>query len=158
MRIALALAVIALTSSTGCATLLNGQRNRLHIFSNSGIRSVSENGRSLPFFRSPDGDTSFEVELDQGQPHELVVHTGGAAHTVRTSTSIGAGWVVLDVFVHMIICPIVDAATGAWFSFDPVRLVDPPESQRRELPVPPPSRGAIELEPIPVAPWRAPAS
>lgn len=155
-------------ASAGCATIFNSNRDRVQIYSTSGVRSVFEENRPIPVRVAPDNPAAYEVTLDPHRAHHLAITTGTSVHRVETSRSVGAGWVVLDVFCHPLICPIVDAATGAWTSFDPIYLVDPAPgaivapvvpvvSAPAPTPTPtrPPAAAPVMLEPIVVAPWQA---
>ncbi len=158
--------------STGCATVFNFDRDRLHIYAHAGVRRVLDNGVDLRVTQSVENPATYEVRLNQAVPHMLTIVTGRSSHFVRPTTSVGAGWIVLDLLVHAVICPIVDAATGAWRSWDDLYLFDPPADAARaaralpSAPPPPPSAreqssGARETEtqfaPMLVAPWNADA-
>lgn len=169
----LLLVALALASpSTGCATVFNLDRDRLHIYAHTGVRRVLDNGVDVRVTQSVENPAAYEVRLSQSSPHTLVIVTGRRTHMVRPTLSIGAGWIVLDLLVHAVICPIVDAATGAWRSWDDLYLFDPPADANRNAaaqpsaaPRPPTAReqsnGAAgtetQLPPMIVAPWNADA-
>lgn len=145
----------ALLCLTGCATLFNRGRDWVQIYSPSGIRRVREQDRVLPLRLNRDR-TAYEVQLAPSGPHVLSIETGHATHSVVTTRSVGAGWVVLDVLCHPLICVLVDALTGAWTGFDPIYLLDPPTLSRSTAalhsPVVPP-RGDSTAATNLVAPW-----
>jgi hypothetical protein len=157
-------AVALLCGASGCATIFNGARDRVQIHSPSGVRRVREQGRELPV-RINNDRSAYEVQLDPNTPHVLWIETGRATHTVATTRSVGAGWVVLDVLCHPLICVLVDAITGSWTGFDAIYLLDPPGPARIEQgrpastgappsqPPPPPGQQETVLAPISVAPW-----
>lgn len=157
------LALLVLLTSSGCATVFNGGRDRVQIYSVSGVRRVRELERDLVVQRTSD-NTAYEVRLDPHSEHHLLIETGRATHSVTATRSVGAGWVVLDVLCHPLICVLVDAISGAWTGFDAIYLMDPPAGAsvqrapaQREAPraPPPPPSGPTVLAPITVTPWGA---
>lgn len=161
--LSLGLSLALLWGSSGCATIFNGGRDRVQIYSPSGVRRVREQDREHTVRLNRDG-TAYEVQLDPHSPHVLSIETGRATHSVATTRSVGGGWIVLDIFCHPLICVLVDALTGAWTGFDAIYLLDPPGPARIEQgrpertappsqPPPPPRQGETVLAPITVGPW-----
>jgi hypothetical protein len=125
----------ALGSLTGCATLFNTSRDQLPIYTASrGIR-VREAGQALPISRVD--DDAYRVTLNPQRPHILEIDTDRGSYTVAARRSVGAGWVVLDILCHPLICVAIDAATDAWSQYDAVRLDEQPVVARPPAPSPP---------------------
>ncbi len=61
------------------------------------------------------GTTPFSLDLNNHTSHTVVFRQRDIQEvTCQLTTSVGAGWVILDVLVGL----IVDAATGKWNSLD----------------------------------------
>lgn len=64
------------------------------------------------------GTTPFSLDLNNHTSHTVVFRQAGHQEvTCQLTTSVGAGWVILDVLVGLVPV-IVDAATGKWNSLD----------------------------------------
>ena len=68
------------------------------------------------------GTTPFSLDLNNHTSHTVVFRLEGHQEvTCQLTTSVGAGWVILDVLGGLIPV-IVDAATGKWNSFGTRRV------------------------------------
>jgi hypothetical protein len=64
------------------------------------------------------GNTPCKIELKKSQEHTIEFRKAGyATRTYKIQNSVGAGWVILDILGGLVPV-IIDAATGAWYSFD----------------------------------------
>ena len=106
MRIA---AILTLLLTTGCATLFNDGMKTVAMSSNPAGAEVWIDGTRR-------GTTPVSFDLNNHQGHTVVFRQEGHQEvTCQLTTSVGAGWVILDVLGGLIPV-IVDAATGKWNS------------------------------------------
>jgi hypothetical protein len=105
------LTVAALAISlTGCATLFGTDAKTVTVNSATPGAQVLVDGQ-------PMGYTPTAVTLDAHKDHSIVVRSARGETGCRLVTSVGAGWVILDILAGFI--PVViDAATGAWATID----------------------------------------
>ena len=107
----LLLLTIITVSFAGCATLFNEKRKTVSISSNpSGAEVWINNSRR--------GITPLLLELSNQKDHTILFRMRGRENGIcELTTSVGIGWVILDIFGGLI--PVViDAATGSWKSLD----------------------------------------
>ena len=108
---------------TSCATVFSGNSDDVTITSDPVGALVAIDG-------VPRGRTPLTVDLEKGNSYSVSVSKDGYEAGYATLTNrVGAGWVILDIFVGLV--PIViDAVTGAWggLSPDTVHLVLTPIS------------------------------
>ena len=108
MRIA---AILTLLLSTGCATLFNDEMKTVAMSSNPTGAEVWIDGARL-------GTTPVSLDLNNQQAHTVVFRREGHQEvTCQLTTSVGVGWIILDVLGGLIPV-IVDAATGEWNSLN----------------------------------------
>lgn len=104
-------AMAFLCCQTGCATLFTGDRETIQVSSVTPGALVTVNG-------SPYGQTPTSVSVDKTENQTIVVTTpDGRSFTCTANSSVGVGWVILDI-VAGLIPVLVDAATGKWKSLD----------------------------------------
>ena len=102
------LAVVALLI-TGCATLFNSGMKTVAMSSNPAGSEVWIDGALR-------GTTPVSLDLNNHQSHTVVFRRAGHQEvTCQLTSSVGVGWVVLDVLGGLVPV-IVDAATGKWKS------------------------------------------
>lgn len=108
LRVLLAVAVLSLT---GCATVLNGGPEPVRFETVPDSATVYANGQRL-------GEAPVTGLLDPSDNNVVrIVHDGCEPLTTSLDTSTGAGWVAADILMGLL--PVaVDAATGAWSSFE----------------------------------------
>lgn len=96
---------------TGCATILNGGPEAVRFQTVPDSATVYANGQRL-------GEAPVTGLLDPSQNNIIrIVHEDCNPLTTSLNTSTGAGWVVADILTGLL--PVaVDAATGAWSSFE----------------------------------------
>ena len=105
------LAVATVLLATGCATLFNQSRRTVPLSSTPTEAEVWING-------SMRGITPFALELSNHDDHIVTFKKEGHSDVVcELTTSVGAGWVILDVLGGLLPV-VVDAVTGAWKSLD----------------------------------------
>lgn len=63
------------------------------------------------------GHSPFNLKLITKKTYVIEFKIQGQTKTVNLNNSVCAGWIVLDVLGGLIPV-IIDAATGAWYSFD----------------------------------------
>jgi len=98
-------------ASSGCATIFTGDRQQVTVSSASAGSQVMVDGQ-------PYGQTPTQLSLDKSQNHTVVVTSAdGRSFTCAVNSTVGVGWVVLDIIMGLVPV-IVDAATGKWKSLD----------------------------------------
>ena len=107
MRIALVLASVL--AATGCATVLKSQQQPVTITSTTPGADILVDG-------FPAGKTPARLGLSTKQDHTVIVKNEKGEQSCHFSSSVGVGWVVLDV----VLTPawIVDLVTSGWKSLD----------------------------------------
>ena len=104
--IALAAGVVA-----GCATLFNSGTKTVAMGSNPSAAQVWINDVNR-------GTTPITLELNNHQSHTVVFRKEGYQDVAcELTTSVGAGWVILDILGGLLPV-IIDAATGEWKGID----------------------------------------
>jgi membrane-associated protease RseP (regulator of RpoE activity) len=95
----------------GCATILKGALDQVDVSSDPNNAKVYINGQYY-------GKTPLHLRLAAKKTYFVeFVMEGYEKKTYVLSSSVGAGWIVLDVLFG-IIPVVVDAATGSWYRFD----------------------------------------
>lgn len=133
------LALVAVATASGCATILNEDTRMVTVQSNLPGAQVVVDGR-------PVGPAPMTVPLTNSSEHQIVVHAPGyAPQGCFLDASVGVGWVVLDVLLIPLLVPIiVDAITGEWRDLDQTNCfvtmtpVAPPAPGGMPAPAPPP--------------------
>ena len=96
---------------TSCATLFKGSTDGVNFSSDPRGAKVYVNGDLL-------GTTPFELELKSNKTYTLEFKKDGyETRTVLLNSSVGGGWIVLDILGGLFPV-IIDAATGNWYSLD----------------------------------------
>jgi len=104
------IAVIFLTFGS-CATLFKGSTDGVNFSSDPHGAKVYVNGDLL-------GTTPFELELKSNKTYTIEFKKDGyETRTVLLNSSVGGGWIVLDILGGLFPV-IIDAATGNWYSLD----------------------------------------
>lgn len=94
-----------------CATLFKGSTDSVNFTSDPSSAKLYVNGTLL-------GTTPVELELKSNKTYTLEFKKEGfETRSVILNSSVGAGWIVLDVLGGLIPI-IIDAATGNWYSLD----------------------------------------
>jgi len=103
-------------SLSGCwATLVKGSRSDLQMTSMPQGAAVYVNGVHK-------GTTPLKLKLKSNENYTIEFKKVGYETATRNvSSSIGAGWVILDV-VFGLVPVIVDAVTGSWYKLDQENL------------------------------------
>jgi len=112
-KIGLFLAFISISSFmfSSCATLFKGSTDGVNFSSQPDGAKVYVNGDLL-------GTTPFALELKSNKTYTLEFKKDGyATRTVLLNSSVGGGWIVLDILGGLLPV-IIDAATGNWYSLD----------------------------------------
>jgi len=106
----LALGLICLYLSN-CATLFKGTKEEVNFNSNPIGAEVWIDGKMM-------GKTPVKFELKSKKEYVIEFkYEGYEIQTVNLTNHIGTGWIILDILTGLIPV-IIDAATGAWYSFD----------------------------------------
>jgi len=102
---------IATFTFSSCATLFHGSTDGVNFSSDPSGAKVYVNGDLL-------GRTPFALDLKSNKTYTLEFKKDGyETKSVVLNSSVGGGWVVLDV-VGGLLPVIVDAATGDWYSLN----------------------------------------
>jgi hypothetical protein len=96
---------------SGCATLFKGASQEVGFGSNPTGAEVWIDGKMMG--KTP---TSFKLASKKTYVIEFKME-GKETKTINLNNHIGAGWIILDVLAGLVPV-IIDAATGAWYSFD----------------------------------------
>lgn len=106
--LSLALLVVSMSS---CAALFRGSQDRVSFQSEPSGAKVYINGQLA-------GTAPFETMLEAKRSHAVEFRLDGyQTRSTAITSSVGAGWIVLDI-LGGIIPIIVDAATGSWNGLD----------------------------------------
>jgi hypothetical protein len=105
------LIAVAALIFNGCALIFQGTSQNVNFDSGPGAAELWVNGAKV-------GVTPVKIELKRNQEYTIEFKKEGyQTKSYRITNGIGAGWVILDILGGLI--PVViDAATGAWYSFD----------------------------------------
>ncbi|MCL6099387.1 MAG: PEGA domain-containing protein [Bacteroidetes bacterium] len=96
---------------TSCATLFHGSTDGVNFSSDPSGAKVYVNGDLL-------GTTPFALNLKSNKTYTLEFKKDGyETKSVLLNSSVGGGWIVLDVLGGLLPI-IIDAATGDWYSLD----------------------------------------
>lgn len=139
--------------TTGCATLFHGSRGVARMRSTPPGAEVWIDGSYV-------GRTPLAYQLATNDEHVVFFRAPGyVERTFRVRSSVGAGWVVLDVLA-LVFPLIVDAATGAWLYLQPIDAVLEPSAVPAAVPSAPGPAAAEEASPPPdvVPPGAGPAA
>ena len=95
----------------GCATILKGGIDQVDVSSEPNGAKVYLNGHLL-------GRTPVTLKLAAQKTYYIEFEKEGYERkTYVLTSSVGAGWIVLDVLFGLVPV-VVDAATGSWYEFD----------------------------------------
>ena len=109
-KLALFLTVCLVLSLTSCATLFKGTTEEVNFGSNPTGAEVWVDGKLM-------GTTPINFRLITKKVYLIEFKYQDQTKSVYLNNHVGAGWIVLDVLGGLI--PVViDAVTGAWYSFD----------------------------------------
>ncbi|MGB8952614.1 MAG: PEGA domain-containing protein [Candidatus Aminicenantales bacterium] len=95
---------------TNCATLFKGTSEEVNFGSNPSGAEIWVDGKMM-------GRAPINFKLITKKTYVIEFKYGGQTKTINLNNHVGVGWVILDVLAGLIPI-IVDAATGAWYSFD----------------------------------------
>ena len=109
MRSLLVAACATVSLAGGCATLLNPQQQAVNIQSTTPGAEILVDGMAV-------GRTPARIPLSTNQGHTVTVRGANGEMSCRFESSVGVGWVVLDVLLSP--AWLVDLATGWWKSLD----------------------------------------
>ena len=103
---------VALLNAAGCAAVFNDSLETVHINSNPPGAAVVVDG-------VPVGNTPLAAQLANDMPHQVQVSAPGYQPVAAViGSSLGAGWLILDIFLGGLIGIIIDASTDAWLELD----------------------------------------
>lgn len=109
--VAVMMSAAFLLTLVSCGTLFNSNQKSVAMGSEPSEAEVFINGSRV-------GVTPITIELDNQSSHTVTFRKDGYREaTCQIDTSVGAGYVVLDVLGGLVPV-IVDAATGQWKSLD----------------------------------------
>jgi CRISPR/Cas system-associated exonuclease Cas4 (RecB family) len=94
----------------GCATLFKGTSEEVSFGSNPVGAEIYIDGKLM-------GKTPAAFQLITKKVYVIEFKLGDKTKTVNLNNKVGAGWIILDVLAGLVPV-IIDAATGAWYSFD----------------------------------------
>lgn len=109
-----ALAAVLLLAGGGCATILQGSRQRFPVLSSpigATVATIPATGQyTTPVILSLARNRTYVLSLS---------HPGYSAASFRVESRISAGFVVADVILTGPVGVVVDALTGAWYHLRP---------------------------------------
>lgn len=106
----LVFSIYFLIAYSGCATIFSGGSEEINLSSDPSGAKVLVNGQN-------EGKTPMKLNADKGKDYILeFVKEGFENKTFRLTSSLGVGWLILDLFAPFGI--IVDAITGNWNGFN----------------------------------------
>jgi len=118
------LACISITFS-GCAAIFKGSNSSLNASSDPSGAKVYVNGELY-------GKTPITLRLKSSKTYTLEFKKEGYETVTRNiSSSVGAGWIILDILAGLVPV-IIDAATGSWYDLDQDRVNAILERQQKE--------------------------
>jgi hypothetical protein len=105
------LLICILIAFSSCAAIFKG--------SNSSLDATSDPSGATVYVNSePYGQTPINLQLKSNKSYMIEFKKKGYVTVTRHITSsIGAGWIILDVLAGLVPV-IIDAATGSWYSLD----------------------------------------
>jgi len=109
-KLALFLTVCLVLSLTSCATLFKGTTEEVNFGSNPTGAEVWVDGKLM-------GTTPINFRLITKKVYLIEFKYQDQTKSVYLNNHVGAGWIVLDVLGGLVPV-IIDAVTGAWYSFD----------------------------------------
>lgn len=110
MKIRIFAVIVASLYFTSCATLFKGTSEDINFGSNPSGAEVWIDGKMM-------GRTPINFQLMSKKTYVIEFKYEGQTKTVNLNNHVGAGWILLDVLAGLVPV-IIDAATGAWYSFD----------------------------------------
>jgi len=110
MKIKIFAVIVASLYFTSCATLFKGTSEDINFGSNPSGAEVWIDGKMM-------GKTPINFQLVCKKTYVIEFKYEGQTKTVNLNNHVGAGWILLDVLAGLVPV-IIDAATGAWYSFD----------------------------------------
>lgn len=114
----------------GCATIFNGSTQEVSFSMPEGTEIIEENGEE-PFIIYS-GKGSAILRLKRKKDYLLRFSYKDQEMSRRISSSLEGGWLIADLFAFYGIGYVVDAITGAWFSFDDRIFVRFPKDKVRD--------------------------
>lgn len=108
--VAASVVLVALAVQVSCALMFKGRTAGVSFNSEPGGAQVFVNGELK-------GLTPVVLELRTDEKYRIELRREGYSPEIVTLTNhIGVGWIILDILFWPFV--LVDAATGAWYSFD----------------------------------------
>lgn len=110
MKIKIFAVIVASLYFISCATLFKGTSEDINFGSNPSGVEVWIDGKMM-------GKTPINFQLMSKKTYVIEFKYEGQTKTVNLNNHVGAGWILLDVLAGLVPV-IIDAVTGAWYSFD----------------------------------------
>jgi hypothetical protein len=114
-RLVVALLGVAFSALSGCASILDGARQRFEVRSQPPGAEVRLEGRVV-------GRTPIALELETERDYGISVSLAGATHRARTDRSLNVNCLWNLLVPGSVIGVLIDVATGAVWRFDPAAL------------------------------------
>ena len=129
MRSKILITVLACLYFTSCALIFKGTKEEVRFGSDPQRAEVYIDGVRM-------GETPFALKLVTKKTYKIEFRKEGyKSKSYQINNKVGAGWIVLDILGGLI--PVViDAATGAWYSFDQ-KNIDAVLEKQQEHPLDP---------------------
>jgi hypothetical protein len=110
---------------SGCAAIFKGSNSNLNATSDPSGAKVYVNGELY-------GKTPINLRLKSSKTYTIEFKKEGYETVTRNiSSSVGAGWIILDILGGLIPV-IIDAATGSWYDLDQDHVNAILEKQQQE--------------------------
>jgi hypothetical protein len=132
MRLPFSIVLAGALASMGCATVFRGSTQPMRFTSEPNGVGVKVNNQNV-------GVTPIDVEVDRDrQPSIVLSKEGYSDGYVSLRKQLDTGWAVWDIgtcVIPITLCIplLIDAFSGAWYSYDEryeVKLADPPRGAR----------------------------
>ena len=114
---------------SSCALIFKGTKEEVRFGSDPQRAEVYINGVKM-------GETPFALKLVTKDTYAIEFRLEGyKSKSFQINNKVGAGWIILDILFGLV--PVViDAATGAWYSFDQ-KNIDAVLEKQQEGPIDP---------------------
>ena len=109
----IAMMLFAVVMLSGCAAIFKGTSEEVNFYSKPSGAEVYVNGQ----YRGTTPILNLKLKSDKNYFIEIK-KDGFVTHTTTINSELSIGYLVLDVLFTGLIGIVIDASTGAWYTFD----------------------------------------